>query len=165
MAKDPLLSKLKRYIRVGWPDTQLEKEFKPYRSRWKELSILNGCILWGSQVVIPPQGRKAVLEELHETHPGCSKMKALARSYIWWPKMDQEIESLVQKCSVCKKSRSSPPTAPLHPWQWPGQPCMEQTTSRLCRSIYETHVFSHCRCPLQMVGCSHHVINYICKNH
>ena len=69
MAKDPLLSKLKRYIRVGWPDTQLEKEFKPYRSRWKELSILNVCILWGSRVVIPPQGQKAALKELHETHP------------------------------------------------------------------------------------------------
>ena len=121
-AKDPLLSKVKRYIMVGWPDTQLEEEFKPYRSRWKELSTLDGCILWGSRVVIPPQGRKAVLEELHETHPGCSKMKALARSYIWWPKMDQEIESLVQKCSVCQESRSSPPTAPLHPWQWPGLP-------------------------------------------
>ena len=73
---------------VGWPDTQLEEEFKPYRTRWKELSTQDGCILWGSRVVIPPQGRKAVLEELHETHPGCSKMKALAQR---WPKMDQEI--------------------------------------------------------------------------
>ena len=88
--------------------------------------------------MIPPQGRKAALVELHETHPGCSKMKALvelhethpgcskmkalARSYIWWPKMDQEIEALVQKCSICQESRSSPPSAPLHPWQWPGQP-------------------------------------------
>ena len=121
-AKDPLLSKVKQYIMVGWPETQLGEEFKPYRSRWKELNTLDGCILWGSRVVIPPQGRKAALVELHETHPGCSKMKALARSYIWWPKMDQEIEALVQKCSICQESQSSPPSAPLHPWQWPGQP-------------------------------------------
>ena len=113
-AKDPLLSKVKQYIMAGWPETQLGEEFKPYRSRWKELSTLDGCILWGSRVVIPPQGRKAALVELHETHPGCSKMKALARSYIWWPKMDQEIEALVQKCSICQESRSSPPSAPLH---------------------------------------------------
>ena len=104
-----------------------------------------------------------MLEELHETHPGCSKMKAIARSYIWWPKMDQEIESVVQKCSVCQESRLSPPTAPLHPWQWPGLPWSRLATSQLCRSIilYGTHVFSHCRCPPQMVGCSHHVINHI----
>ena len=75
-----------------------------------------------SRVVVPPQGQAAVLEELHETHPGCSKMKALTRSYIWWPKMDQEIENLVKSCSVCQESRPSPPTAPLHPWQWSSQP-------------------------------------------
>ena len=121
-AKDPLMSKVKQYIMAGWPETQLGEEFKPYRSRWKELSTLDGWILWGSRVVIPPQGRKAALVELHETHTGCSKMKALARSYIWWPKMDQEIEALVQKCSICQESRSSPPSAPLHPWQWPGLP-------------------------------------------
>ena len=40
-AKDPLLSKVKRYIMVGWPDTQLEED----RSRWKELNTLDGCIL------------------------------------------------------------------------------------------------------------------------
>ena len=69
-----------------------------------------------------PQGQAVVLEELHETHPGCTKMKALARSYIWWPKMDRDIEDLVKKCRVCQESRASPPSAPLHPWQWPAQP-------------------------------------------
>ena len=79
------------------------------------------AVLWGSRVVLP-QGRAAVLGELHETHPGCSKMKALARSYIWWPKVDQEIEDMVKRCSVCQENRPSPPSAPLHPWQWPTQP-------------------------------------------
>lgn len=49
-------------------------------------------------------------------------MKALARSYIWWPKMDQEIEKLVKECDSCQENRNSPPTAPLHPWEWPSQP-------------------------------------------
>ena len=49
-------------------------------------------------------------------------MKALARSYIWWPKMDTDIEPLVKKCTDCQQSSSSPPTAPLHPWEWPAQP-------------------------------------------
>ena len=57
-AKDPLLSKVKRYIMVGWPETQPGEQFKPYRSRWKELSTLDGCILWGSRVVIPPQEKR-----------------------------------------------------------------------------------------------------------
>ena len=44
------------------------------------------------------------------------------------------------------------------------RPGMEQTTSWLRRSIYGTHVFSHCWCPSQMAECSHPVINYICKD-
>ena len=140
-AKDPVLSKVKKYVMVGWPD-EVGTNLKPYRLRWQELSTLNGCVLWGSRVVVPPQGRAAVLGELHKTHPGCSKMKALARSYIWWPKMDQEIEDLVKRCSVCQESRPSPPPAPLHPWQWPSQPW-----SRLHLDFagpYMGHVFSHC---------------------
>ena len=37
-------------------------------------------------------------------HPGATKMKALARSYVWWPKMDSEIEAAVKQCSVCQES-------------------------------------------------------------
>ena len=118
--KDPTLSKVRRYVMTGWPSTASD-EFKPYQSRAKELSVQDGCVLWGSRVVIPPQGRLAVLEELHETHPGATKMKALARSYVWWPKMDCEIETVVKQCPVCQESRASPPLAPLHPWQWPSQ--------------------------------------------
>ena len=119
---DPTLSRVRQYILQGWPTTQLGEEFKPFNSRKDELSILDGCILWGARVVVPPPGQKSVLEELHETHLGVSKMKALARSYIWWPKMDTDIEALVKKCTDCQQSSSSPPTAPLHPWEWPAQP-------------------------------------------
>ena len=120
--KDPVLSKVRRYTLVGWPEEQLEADFKPYSCRRQELSVLNGCVLWGSRVIIPPQGRESVLRELHETHPGASKMKALARSYVWWPKMDAAIEDIVRQCDTCQMSRPSPAAAPLHPWEWPAQP-------------------------------------------
>ena len=55
-------------------------------------------------------------------HPGASRMKSLACSYIWWPKIDSEIELQVISCSICQESRPSPPAAPLHPWRWPSQP-------------------------------------------
>ena len=119
---DPVLSKVRNYLQQGWPSSELEKEFKPFKSRRNELSIMDGCILWGARVVVPPPGRKAVLEELHETHLGANKMKALARGYIWWPKMDEDIEEVAKRCSSCQQASPSPPKAPLHSWEWPSQP-------------------------------------------
>jgi len=49
-------------------------------------------------------------------------MKALVRSYIWRPKMDSGIEEIVKLCPICHESRTSPPTTPLHPWEWPSKP-------------------------------------------
>ncbi|KAK3742123.1 hypothetical protein QZH41_004761 [Actinostola sp. cb2023] len=49
-------------------------------------------------------------------------MKALARSYVWWPGMDQGIEQEVKTCETCQQHQVAPAEAPLHPWEWPGQP-------------------------------------------
>ena len=116
-SKDSTLSQVKRYTLLGWPDAPLGEEFEPYQSQAHELSVFNGCVLWGSHVVVPPQGRKAVLEELHETHSGVSRMKSLACSYICWPQMDSETETLVS--TSCQESSPSPPAAPVHPGQRP----------------------------------------------
>jgi len=120
--KDPLLAKVRRFIQLGWPEEALGADYKPYYTRKQELSVYDGCILWGSRVVIPPPGRKSVLDELHQAHQGTTKMKSLARSYIWWPLMDSDIEQLVKGCPQCQESRPSPPAAPLHPWEWPASP-------------------------------------------
>ena len=119
---DPTLARVRQYILKGWPTTQLGEEFKPFKSRKSELTVLNGCIIWRARVIVPTNGQKSVLEELHEAHLGASKMKALARSYIWWPKMDDEIEKVARKCSYCQQTSAVPAKAPLHPWEWPAQP-------------------------------------------
>ena len=72
--------------------TEETEELKLYWNRRLELSVYDGCILWGS---VPPPGRNQVLRELHGRHPGCSRIKSLARMFCWWPGMDAEIETLV----------------------------------------------------------------------
>ena len=63
-----------------------------------------------------------MLKELHLEHPGVCAMKAIARTCVWWPKMDEEIEREIKLCSVCQNVRSSPPNAPLIPWKWATRP-------------------------------------------
>ena len=66
--------------------------------------------------------REAVLEMLHEAHPGIVRMKALARSVVWWPGIDGDLEKKVKSCQPCQVNAKSSPVAPLHPWEFPTRP-------------------------------------------
>ena len=63
-----------------------------------------------------------VLEELHGGHIGVVKMKALARSHVWWPGIDREIEGVTSRCKGCRAVRQDPKLTPIHPWEFPEGP-------------------------------------------
>ena len=67
-------------VQYGWPSSNTDEALKPYLSGKKELSIQDGCPLWGNRMVVPPKARERAMEELHETHPGICRVKSLARS-------------------------------------------------------------------------------------
>ena len=111
---DKKLSRVLQYVQQGWP-SEGDVDLEPYSTRRLELSTFEGCILWGSRVVISVPGREAVLRELHEGHPGMTQMKALARMYMWWPGINSEIEKSVR---LCQEVQATPPVAPLNPWKY-----------------------------------------------
>lgn len=74
------------------------------------------------RVVIPEKLRNKVLEEIHEGHLGVVKMKTLARSFVWWSGIDQDIEHLVRGCDGCHQYRHHTPSATVHPLEWPQRP-------------------------------------------
>ncbi|XP_054830333.1 uncharacterized protein K02A2.6-like [Eublepharis macularius] len=116
-AKDPTLSRVLNWVWRGWPAGGAEPELQPFHSRQLELSVHKGCLLWGSRVVVPPKLRQRVLEALHVGHPGIVKMKALARSYVWWPGIDREVEGWVRACQPCQEARPEMPQAPVRAWE------------------------------------------------
>lgn len=121
-SKDPVLANVREYVLRGWPDHESDPSLAPYRVRKTELSVKDGVLLWGARVIVPPQGRESVIKELHMAHPGVNRMKALARSYVWWPKMEHDLEQVVKSCDTCQLNRNSPSSAPLHPWEQPERP-------------------------------------------
>ena len=90
--KDPVLSKVCRYILSGWQIPETTSELQPYITRQNELSVLY-C---GEQELL-------FLSHVKLLFLGMSK---ISRSYVWWPKLNQ----------TCQQLR---PTAPLHPWEYP----------------------------------------------
>ena len=119
--QDPILSKVVTFTRNGWPSI-VPENLKPYWTRRNELTVEGDCLMWGIRVVVPAKLQEHVLQELHKEHPGASRMKALARSYLWWPGLDKCLEEKAKSCLSCQEVKNNPPVAPLHPWIWPTQP-------------------------------------------
>ena len=121
--RDPELSTIHQYVQQGWPHrSAMETSLMPFYERREELSVHDGCLLWGNRVVVPKTYRGDVLVQLHEGHPGTTRMKGLSRMYVWWPGISKDVEETVQDCIPCQQQQSKPPVAPLHPWAWPTRP-------------------------------------------
>ena len=111
---DHTLSKVLEMTKRGiFPLKSKYEELKPYVLRQTKLSTQGDVRLWGNRVIIPAAERQTLLNELHQIHHGIVTIKSLARSVIWWPGMDSEIESCVTSCHTCQSSRHQPMKAPL----------------------------------------------------
>ena len=110
------LSMLKHFIKYGWPARLNNPNLKIFQNKIHELSLFDDCIMYGNRVFIPETLRTSVLDQLHEGHPGICGMKSLARSLIWYPKMDEDIENRVKTCQNCQIVASKPRKSFV---QWP----------------------------------------------
>ena len=120
---DPTLAKVMHFTINGWPDKkELDLQLQPYVTRQNELSLEEGCLLWGARTIIPPKFRSQLLQDLHNDHPGMVRMKALARLHVWWPNLNQEIERTVRECKICQETQPKAPQAEANPWRWPTLP-------------------------------------------
>lgn len=114
--RDPILSKVMDSINNGTIDSLKGEQFAPFRTKSTELSVESDCVLWGYRTVIPSKLQKDVLQALHTSHMGIVKTKSLARSYVYWPKIDHDIEIMIKSCEACQMTQASPEKSSLIPW-------------------------------------------------
>ena len=72
-------------------------------------SLCDNVLLYSERVVIPKKLQNRILRDFHTGHPGINRMKSLMRSYVYWPKMDNDIRDMIEKCKGCALAAKAPP--------------------------------------------------------
>ena len=72
-------------------------------------SLCDNVLLYSKRVVIPKKLQNRILRDFQTGHPGINRMKNLMRSYVYWPKMDNDITDIIEKCKGCAWVAKSPP--------------------------------------------------------
>ena len=121
---DTSLRALAKQIKNGWPDHRddVDHSIRPYFNFSHDLSLNNGMILKCNRIVVPASMQKDMVKVLHTGHPGISKIKSRARSSVYWPGIDSQLEDLVNACSLCQEERHKQPKEPLLPHDIPSRP-------------------------------------------
>jgi transposase InsO family protein len=114
---DPILKIVIKYTKDGWPkNVQFKEELESFYSRRHQLTLEQDILTWGHRVVIPQKFRNVLMNELHSTHQGIVRIKSLARSFFWWPRIDKDLENLVKSCEICRRNQNDPPRIPYSNW-------------------------------------------------
>ena len=119
--KDITLSQVLKCTRDGW-DNNPSEDMLPYFQRRYEITIENNILLWGERVIIPQILREILLKDLHAEHLGIVRSKQLARMYVWWPRLDKDIEGMVKACLSCQQHSKNPKSDTTGTWSWPTSP-------------------------------------------
>ncbi|XP_049513828.1 uncharacterized protein K02A2.6-like [Dermacentor silvarum] len=121
---DTVLSQLREYALTSWPDNKHEvpEVIRPYWPYQEEIHAQDGLLFRSNKVIIPSSIKAEILALLHVAHPGADKMKARARSVMFWPCMASDIEQFCRNCKVCQKHQPRNAKMPLLSHEVPNLP-------------------------------------------
>ena len=113
---DPQLVKLARAIQNGWGESggDLDADLHTFLIHRFNMHIANSIIMNGSRIVVPKSLQQEYLQCLHMGHLGISKCRARAKTTVFWPNIDQDINQLITRCDVCHEHQHAPPSYNEH---------------------------------------------------
>ena len=120
-SRDIYLLQLIEMAENGFPVSPqlMPPQLLPYWRFRDELSAVDGVLMYGSRVVIPPQLRDQIVMHLHSAHQGISQMNSRASDCVFWPGITSDIEKARVKCTSCNVNAPSqsktPPVEPSSP--------------------------------------------------
>jgi RNase H-like domain found in reverse transcriptase/Integrase zinc binding domain/Integrase core domain len=100
--KDLFLSQLGQFVQEGWQISQIPIHYKSYFLKNESLSIESGVVCYNGRAIIPKRLQPDVLRVLHSNHAGIVNMKRIARQYVYWAHIDDDIQKFVENCESCQ---------------------------------------------------------------
>ena len=122
---DPEQCSLKHVIVQGWPSTisQVPSPSRPYWNVRDCITVQDGIIYKGGQVVVPTELRGQILQRLHASHQGIQSTLRRARDSVYWPGMTEDVNRVCSQCSICEMDSPALPkekhlahSIPQKPW-------------------------------------------------
>ena len=88
---------LKHTVQTGWPQDicDLPKEIQPYWTFCEEMTIEDGLLLKGTQIIVPQTLHKDMIQLLHTGHLGLEKCLNRAKQLMYWPGLYDELKNLI----------------------------------------------------------------------
>lgn len=116
-----LLNEVSNRVMKGW-GSHITPEIKKFHTLGAMLTMEDGCLLYGSRVIVPKALQESIIILLHANHAGMLKMKQLARRFVFWFGMDKDIELCVQSCEPCQLMTKDKPNKEYGEWPEPRFP-------------------------------------------
>ena len=122
--RDPVHATVYRLTLNGWSDRMRDVphigcHFWGTRNK---LTIEEGVLLKGNRVCIPLELHMRTPYDLHDSHQGVEKMIHLARTHVYWPRINVDIADYVKCCTICARHKASQTVQPMLPRDVPSGP-------------------------------------------
>ncbi|KAI7810790.1 hypothetical protein IRJ41_006595 [Triplophysa rosa] len=148
-AKDKDLQMVIKHLNEGWPRGACSQ----YYNIRSELSVVKG---------LPDMMRR-----LHEGHLGAEKCKRRARTAVYWPRMNGDIDRMVSSCEICLKHQAKQQKEPMiiiyppsEPWQKIGTDLFDYKQMALLPNTSAACVIKH----MKPIFARHGIPQMVCSD-
>ena len=122
--RDEEQQRVRQVVCQGWPAkiSEVPLEVRSYWNFRDTLTVEDGILYKGEQVVVPTALRPDFLQRLHSSHQGYEATLRRARDAVYWPGMADQIKSLTASCKICEEDAPAQPKERLLAHEIPKQP-------------------------------------------
>ena len=118
---DENLTQVMRVVQNGWPEekAQVPPAAAPYFTFRDEITVQDGIVYKGQQVIVPKMLQSEMLKKVHSSHQGIEACSHRARESLFWIGMTSQIKDHISGCDICNSMKPKQQKETLMTWPIP----------------------------------------------